>query len=103
MSHNNSDKKVSLCRYGCSKQIKFDDTKVGKNGRRIPLNLDGTRHDCPFSPHNQANQNLQTQVQQIDTTIPLFAEMVRQLKIANEFLEDIATNNTPKNWQTKYK
>lgn len=39
------------CWYNCGADITFDDGVRGKTGKKIPLNLDGTRHDCPNSPY----------------------------------------------------
>jgi hypothetical protein len=33
--------------YRCNKPIRFDDSKVGKNGRRVPLDENGDPHRCP--------------------------------------------------------
>ena len=38
---------VLLCRYGCQTAIKFDNNRIGPNGRKIPLNTDGSPHQCP--------------------------------------------------------
>jgi hypothetical protein len=36
------------CKYGCQTPIKFDNSRIGSNGKKIPLNLDDdTIHDCP--------------------------------------------------------
>lgn len=44
---NPSNKKLSLlCKYGCQSPIKFDNSRISANGRKIPLNMDGTPHDC---------------------------------------------------------
>ena len=47
------------CRYGCGTPIKFDDNQVSPRGLRIPLNLDGTRHDCAYRPYNRSRLQLQ--------------------------------------------
>jgi hypothetical protein len=36
-----------LCKYGCQTAIKFDNSRIITNGRKIPLNLDDTLHSCP--------------------------------------------------------
>jgi hypothetical protein len=42
-----SNKRLSLfCKYGCQTPIKFDNSQISANGKKIPLNLDGTPHDC---------------------------------------------------------
>jgi hypothetical protein len=45
-----------ICKYGCQTAIKFDNSRVTAKGIKIPLNLDGTLHDCPNSPFNKAKQ-----------------------------------------------
>jgi hypothetical protein len=44
----------------------------------------------------------QAKVQQIDTTVPLLAEIVKQQKITNELLEALVTDKL-QDWQSKYK
>ncbi len=41
---------TSLCRNGCQTLIKFDNSRISPNGKKIPLNLDDTIHDCPKRP-----------------------------------------------------
>jgi DNA-directed RNA polymerase subunit RPC12/RpoP len=58
-SNNNIDaqfKKDTFCKYGCYTRIKFDNSQVSVRGRKIPLNLDGSLHDCPNSQFNKAKQ-----------------------------------------------
>jgi hypothetical protein len=45
-----------ICKYGCQTTIKFDNSRVSLKGIKIPLNLDGTAHNCPSSPFNKAKQ-----------------------------------------------
>jgi hypothetical protein len=53
------------CFY-CDTPIKFDTSVRSKNNRPIPLNLDGSNHDCPESPFNKgkASKDRQQQPQQ---------------------------------------
>jgi|ERR671910_939302 hypothetical protein len=37
------------CKY-CGQKITFSNTVVSKNGRAMPLNEDGTPHNCPNRP-----------------------------------------------------
>jgi hypothetical protein len=39
-----------ICKYGCQTAIKFDNSRVTAKGIKIPLNLDGSSHDCPKRP-----------------------------------------------------
>jgi hypothetical protein len=57
MSFNNNNK-VNLCRYGCQTPIKFDNNELSASGVKIPLNLDGTQHDCANRPYNRRKQML---------------------------------------------
>jgi hypothetical protein len=50
--YNKRVKKDILCKYGCGDPIKFDVNRVSRNGKKIPLNLDGTAHDCSKRPYN---------------------------------------------------
>lgn len=56
LNNNNRLKKNTFCKYGCQTPIKFDNSQVSTRGIKIPLNLDGTLHDCPNSPFNKAKQ-----------------------------------------------
>ena len=38
--------------YFCGQEIFLDSTVRSENGKRIPHNVDGTKHDCPKSPYN---------------------------------------------------
>lgn len=44
--HTNPNK-GTLCKFGCGIRITFDSNTVSKNGKIIPLNIDGSFHDCP--------------------------------------------------------
>jgi hypothetical protein len=49
-NHQNTEfhpRKGTLCKFGCSTRITFDNNILSKNGKMIPLNLDGSFHDCP--------------------------------------------------------
>jgi hypothetical protein len=39
--------------HGCGTPIKFSDNQVSARGLKIPLNIDGTRHDCVYRPYNR--------------------------------------------------
>jgi hypothetical protein len=57
----NNTAKVNYCRYRCGTPIKFDNNQVSASGLKIPLNLDGTPHDCANRPYNRRrHQQLQT-------------------------------------------
>ena len=45
-----------MCKFGCQIPIKFDNSRVSAKGKKIPLNVDGSPHDCPSSPFNKAKQ-----------------------------------------------
>jgi hypothetical protein len=55
MTFNNA-RKGNYCRYCCGTPIKFDDNRVSASGLKIPLNLDGTPHDCANRPFNKRKQ-----------------------------------------------
>lgn len=38
-----------MCFRNCGIEIFFDAAKVTKNGKKIPMELDGTPHRCPLS------------------------------------------------------
>jgi hypothetical protein len=40
------------CWYNCGTEITFDYGIISRTGKKIPLNLDGTFHNCPNSPYN---------------------------------------------------
>jgi hypothetical protein len=39
--------------YTCNRAIKFDSSVRSKSDKAIPLNLDGSKHDCPKSLYNK--------------------------------------------------
>ena len=71
MSFNNNSpvKKNIFCKYGCQTAIKFDNSRVSRRGIKIPLNLDGTLHDCPSSPFNKAKQLQRTKYNDVTRSI----------------------------------
>src|SRR5215208_6905488 len=44
--------------YACGARIKFDVSVLSRNGRPIPLELDGSLHDCPNKQPLQQNWGL---------------------------------------------
>jgi hypothetical protein len=51
MSITKNTKKRFLC-YWCRQEIILDSGVRSDAGKRIPHNVDGTKHDCPNSPYN---------------------------------------------------
>jgi hypothetical protein len=49
----NRQVKTYNCKY-CGMLIRFDAKMKSKNGRSIPLNPDGTTHNCPNNPYNES-------------------------------------------------
>jgi hypothetical protein len=45
------------CQYGCGSVIKFKKDLITTTGKLIPLNSDGTYHDCNNSPYNKRKQS----------------------------------------------
>ncbi len=41
----------------CRTEIKFDDNVRSSSGKAIPLNPDGTKHNCPNSEYNKNNED----------------------------------------------
>ena len=74
MSFNNNNnspaEKNTFCKYGCQTAIKFDNSRVSAKGIKIPLNLDGSPHDCPSSPFNKAKQRHEIHNNDVSRTIP---------------------------------
>jgi hypothetical protein len=50
----NSEPNYIYCRNNCGVKITFSDDVTSKNGRKIPLQENGLRHDCPNSPYYRA-------------------------------------------------
>jgi hypothetical protein len=44
---------IKICRY-CNQHITFHDHIKTPSGKRIPLNLNDSIHDCERNPYNQA-------------------------------------------------
>lgn len=59
----------------------FLDTVRGRNGGRLPLNLDNTRHDCsarPYSkPEHKIDEQIKSDLERLITTINLLTEAKR--------------------------
>jgi hypothetical protein len=56
--NNNSCKgkdSVRICKY-CNGEITFHDDRIAPSGKKIPLNLDDTIHDCKNNPYNQTKK-----------------------------------------------
>ena len=73
------------CWYNCGTHIIFDDGIRGKTGKKIPLNLDGTRHDCPNSPYHKRNSQ---KTQSFEPTIGT-ADMLQQKEKVNAAIKYI--------------
>jgi hypothetical protein len=43
------------CKY-CSQSITFNDGITAPSGKRIPLNADGSHHECPYNQYNLARR-----------------------------------------------
>ena len=73
MSFNNNNnspvEKNAFCKYGCKTPIKFDNSQVSTRGIKIPLNLDGSPHDCPSSTFNTAKRLQQIDNNNVTTSI----------------------------------
>lgn len=41
---------LNKCRYECGTEVQFDPAKVSKSGKMIPLEGDGSPHNCPNNP-----------------------------------------------------
>jgi hypothetical protein len=57
-SYNNNKQRqdsIKNCRY-CNKQITFHDNRTAPSGKKIPLNLDSTVHDCENNPFNRSRK-----------------------------------------------
>ena len=50
----NSEQNYFYCRNNCGVKITFCDDVISKNGKLIPIQENGLRHDCPNSPYNKA-------------------------------------------------
>jgi hypothetical protein len=66
-NNNGPTEKNTWCKYGCQTAIKFDKNQVSARGVKIPLNLDGTPHDCPRSPFNKAKHGQEIDINTIRT------------------------------------
>jgi hypothetical protein len=54
-------KKIIYCKNGCGAQIKFSKYHRTENQGWIPLNTDGTTHECPMKEWNKKQQKQQKQ------------------------------------------
>lgn len=67
---NSTEKAIRLlpCRT-CQQNINFDPNRKSKTGKLIPLNPDGTAHDCPNKRRGIASAGASSERQQATTTI----------------------------------
>lgn len=50
-----SKRDAKLCRY-CNQPITFDDCIKAPSGKRIPLNVDRSHHECAYNQYNLARR-----------------------------------------------
>src|SRR5215218_4792892 len=60
-SQQQTQKKIIYCKNGCGAQIKFSKYHRTENQGWIPLNMDGTTHECPMSEWNKKQKQQQQQ------------------------------------------
>jgi hypothetical protein len=88
------------CWYNCGTDIIFDDGVRGKTGKKIPLNLDGTRHDCPNSPYkrkvSQTHSNQPLGSQQSEPSIVTVDKLLQKEKVndAIEYIDEVKEQDT---------
>ena len=79
----NQHKRLLPCRT-CSQNICFDKNRVSKNGRLIPLNEDGSPHDCQNKQRN-FGKTLQSEQQQQQAGAISASELMSQ---ADRIIQD---------------
>lgn len=72
------------CRNNCGVKITFSDDVTSKRGRKIPLQENGLRHDCPNSPYNKVRASAVGK-REIRKT--------EEFRIINEFREQVESIN----------
>jgi hypothetical protein len=86
-------KKVILCKYECGAPIKFDVNRVSPKGKKIPLNLDDTPHDCPKRPYNRGTKPCNYCGRQITFNDNITAESGKRIPLN----PDTSYHDCPKN------
>jgi hypothetical protein len=75
------------CRFNCGTDIVFEDHMLGPRGRKIPLHLDGTIHNCPNSPYSKRLSQLRPtqpqENQQPESTIVTADKLLEEKRINN--------------------
>jgi hypothetical protein len=87
----NLEQNYIYCRNNCGGRITFSDDVTSKNGRKIPLQENGLRHDCPNSPYHRARATVveKREIRKID-----------EFQIIDRLRDQIANTNKR---LTKYK
>lgn len=57
-NHNDVTRSIN-CKY-CRQQITFNDNITSRKGRKIPLNIDGSNHNCPIIRSNKHEEETVT-------------------------------------------
>jgi DNA-directed RNA polymerase subunit RPC12/RpoP len=52
-----NDKRTIRCTY-CNQQIIFDDNRKSNSGKKVPLNPNGSNHNCSKSPFNLSKNHV---------------------------------------------
>jgi len=53
----NNEWSIKACKY-CGQPITFNDNVRAPSGRRIPLNPNGSHHECPYNQYNLSRRCL---------------------------------------------
>lgn len=48
-----------MCNNNCGQELFWDETKLSKKGKMIPLESDGRPHQCPNNPYKKKKQFIQ--------------------------------------------
>ena len=56
--------------HGCQQPIKFDNAVKSESGKVIPLNPDGSRHDCPAKSQNNSAPAVQKPPTDMKQSLP---------------------------------
>lgn len=86
--HGSSMKKVVYCRKGCGGRLKFDKNVHSPSGKLVPLNLDGSKHECPLDPYN-GKEKRQTAASIKDSNQKLILMARQYIDKVNEQLDEI--------------
>lgn len=86
---NRNVSKFVLCKKGCNQDVMFNQNIRSASGKLVPLNPDGTKHECPADPfHQRVARQQPSNYQQQETDDDLIIAVGKFVADTNSRLQD---------------